>query len=192
MQKQKSMLKFILTALVMLLVNFLPQGTIHANDTVWEQTIYSHVQQYRAPQEAQKISKDIVAYAKMYNVNPILATAIFTEESHFTKNAVSGSGAVGISQLMPNTAAYLQVNPWNEEQNILGGIKYLSQLTQHYAGRTNADIYIEAAYNAGPGAVDRAGGIPDYTETRNYVQKVERTKSYIQQLAARHYSSRGY
>ena len=171
---------FTLAVLMIMLV--LPQGLSHADDVTVEQTIYNHVQHFRPSNEARLITNHILSYARIYNVNPLLATAVFTEESHFNKNAVSYSGAVGISQLMPSTAASMKINPWNEEQNIQGGMMYLGQLTKHYAGRSNPDVYIEAAYNAGPGAVDRAGGIPNYTETRDYVQKVERTKHYIQQL----------
>ena len=180
---QKTIKAGILTLLFMVVAITLPQGSTFAYDNTVEQTIYSHVQQFRPTTEAQKITSDIMTYARMYRVNPLLATAIFTEESHFNKNAVSYSGAVGISQLMPSTAAGLNINPWNEDQNIRGGIMYLGQLTQHYSRRPNADIFIEAAYNAGPGAVDRAGGIPNYAETRDYVVKVERTKNLIQHLA---------
>ena len=108
-----------------------------------------------------------------YDVDPILAAAVFTAESHFDNSAVSGAGAIGIAQLMPDTAASFGVNPYNEEDNIYGGVAYLGQMLSRYRNWDDPYIYAEAAYNAGPGAVDEAGGIPNYAETINYVDTVE-------------------
>ncbi|MBQ5758835.1 MAG: lytic transglycosylase domain-containing protein, partial [Schwartzia sp.] len=82
---------------------------------------------------------------------------------------VSPAGAVGIMQLMPETAAYLGVNPYDAASNIEGGAKLLGSQLRQYDGDVAKAL---AAYNAGPGAVEQYGGIPPYTETRNYIQRV--------------------
>jgi len=104
------------------------------------------------------------------NVDPALLDALVATESDYDPSAVSNKRAVGLTQLMPDTARSLGVaNPFDPAQNLQGGAKYLSQLISRFDGNiTNA----VAAYNAGPGAVDRHGGVPPYKETRNYVDRV--------------------
>lgn len=103
-----------------------------------------------------------------YNVPEDLLVALGYEESRFKSDAVSSAGAVGIMQLMPATAKYLGVsNPYDAEQNIMGGAKYLGQMLEKY--NRNVDLAL-AAYGAGSGAVDRAGGIPD--NMKAYIAKV--------------------
>ena len=111
----------------------------------------------------------IAAAARKYNVDPRLAAAIAQTESGGNQEAVSPAGAVGVMQLMPETAAGLGVNPYDKQQNIDGGVKYIRQMMDTFGGDVQKAI---AAYNAGPQAVKDYNGVPPYRETQNYVNKV--------------------
>jgi hypothetical protein len=108
--------------------------------------------------------------AKKNAVDPALIRAVMHAESAFNPAAVSSQGAQGLMQLMPATARELGVNnALNAAENIQGGVKYLGELLGMYQG----DISLAtAAYNAGPGAVDKYNGVPPYSETKAYVERV--------------------
>jgi soluble lytic murein transglycosylase-like protein len=126
------------------------------------------------PFTQQEIDAAIDLAASRHNVDPSLVRAVIKVESNFNPNAVSRKGAMGLMQLMPQTARQLKVvNPFDPEQNVDAGVRHLKKLMESYGGDVNLSL---AAYNAGAGAVARSAGIPRFGETRNYVKRI--TKLY--------------
>jgi len=125
----------------------------------------------------------IQAYSIAYEVDPNLVKAIIAIESCFDRKAVSSVGARGLMQLMPATAKELGVkDSFDGKANIRGGIKYFSQMLERF--NNNIELAL-AAYNAGPNAVEKYGGIPPYAETKGYVKKVlKRYNRYIAKTTA--------
>ncbi len=128
-------------------------------------------------EQAENIVKWVLLYSQRHDVNHRLIFALIKWESWFNPSCVSRSGAIGLTQLMPGTARYMKVDPWNVQQNIEGGIHYLALQLETYANRPNYErvILALACYNAGPNAVKRAGGVPNIAETQSYVRKVSAT-----------------
>jgi cell wall-associated NlpC family hydrolase len=121
----------------------------------------------------------IVQAAQANGVDPALFKALVRAESNFNPNAVSGAGAIGLTQLMPGTASGLGVqNAYDPMQNLMGGARYLHNALQQFNGDESLAL---AAYNAGTGAVRKYGGIPPYAETQAYVPRV---LGYAQQFRA--------
>jgi soluble lytic murein transglycosylase-like protein len=114
---------------------------------------------------------EITAAAKKHGIDPALLAGLVKQESGFNPNAGSPAGARGLTQLMPATAAGLGVTDVLDPiQNLDGGAKYLRQQLDAFGGDVTRAL---AAYNAGPGAVQRYGGVPPYAETQNYVRIVQ-------------------
>lgn len=119
--------------------------------------------------DKKELSKLVEKYAQKNNLDKKLVDSVIKTESAYNHKAVSPVGAMGLMQLMPSTAQSLGVNnPFDPEENISGGTKYLKNLINKY---DSVELGL-AAYNAGPATVNKYGGIPPYEETRNYVKKV--------------------
>ncbi|MDI3280280.1 MAG: lytic transglycosylase domain-containing protein [Bacillota bacterium] len=130
-------------------------------------------------EEALEITYQIILSARKYDLDPFLAASLAGVESRFERRAVSHRGALGIMQLMPETARALGVeDPFDPLQNIDAGVRYLAQLLKKYDGDVSLAI---AAYNAGPARVEER--VPPYRETEQHVERV--TTAYVRLTAGR-------
>ena len=139
--------------------------------------IAADIASYNGDTEQVEWIANAICYASsQYQVDPLLITAVMETESGFcfdTFYTPSSAGAIGLMQLMPDTAAAIGVNPFDPLDNIIGGTSYLRTCLDDFSGYGDyAVTYAVAAYNAGPQAVYQYGGCPPYTETRQYVIKV--------------------
>lgn len=122
------------------------------------------------PSTASWINDVVEKAALRHSVDPNLVRAIVQVESNFNPQAVSRKGAIGLMQLMPRTAKSLNVtNPYDPAQNVDAGVRHFKELLDSYGGNLELSL---AAYNAGVTAVHKSGGVPNYSETRNYVKKI--------------------
>nr|WP_238366734.1 lytic transglycosylase domain-containing protein [Mesobacterium pallidum] len=129
--------------------------------TKWATTVPAYVGKYRGPYLA--LARDA---ARMHGIPEDLFLRLVQQESGWNAQAKSHKGAMGLAQLMPATARKLGVDPKDPAQNLEGGARYLKQQYRKFGSWRLA----LAAYNAGPGAVEKYGGVPPYSETRNYVK----------------------
>lgn len=131
-------------------------------------TFRSTVKQMGVPESMDSIFEEA---AEIYNVPAVLLKAIGKAESGFDSAAVSPVGAQGVMQLMPATAQALGVSdPFDARSNIMGGAKYIAEKLNQYNG--DIDLAL-AAYNAGSGNVEKYGGVPPFTETINYIERIK-------------------
>ena len=141
-------------------------------DTDFQKILNSTIENKKNPTSVSRSEIDnlISKYADKNGLDEDFVKAVINQESGFNPNATSHCGAMGLMQLMPSTAQGLGVkNAYDAEQNIEGGTKYLKGLMDRFGNDKQLAL---AAYNAGPNAVKKYGGIPPYQETQNYVKKV--------------------
>lgn len=161
-----------------------PAGEAEATDIYT--VIADDVASYNGNAEQVDWITNAICYASaQYQVDPLLITAVMETESHFsfgTFYTTSSAGAIGLMQLMPDTASALGVNPFDPLDNVLGGASYLRTCLDDFAGYGDYAVTdAVAAYNAGPQAVYNYGGCPPYAETQDYIVKV--SDSYNRLLA---------
>ncbi|MBP1625878.1 MAG: Lytic transglycosylase catalytic [Holophagaceae bacterium] len=159
-----------------LVINNLPPASVRGQGLILKHVGVGHIRLAMSRVEMSKVlrSPELLALvdeiAAAEGVDPFLARAIIQAESAFNYRARSRVGALGLMQLMPQTAQrFGVVDPFDPRQNISGGTKYLRWLMDHFKGDTTKVV---AAYNAGEGAVERHGGVPPFKETRAYVPRV--------------------
>ena len=148
----------------------LPYRVIEIRSSCYACDLESKVDWYSTPLHLTSFQTSISRAASRYGVDPALIRAVIHAESAFQPEAKSRVGALGLMQLMPETAREMGVeDPLSPNDNIHGGVRYLAWLMQKSQGNVTLAT---AAYNAGPGAVERYQGIPPFKETETYVRRV--------------------
>lgn len=124
--------------------------------------------------QLEMIVRSVLYYSALYGLDHRLSFAMIKCESNFSPTCTSSAGAQGLTQLMPFNSRDMGLDPWDIEQNVRGGLKYLSDQLHKFPEKSNYEQCVLglACYNAGPGAVKRAGGVPNIPETVRYVKKV--------------------
>lgn len=147
-----------------------PQHSVVAKAVSTRAASNRQVATLQVPRTAGWINDIVEKAALRHAVDPNLVRAIVQVESNFNPHAVSRKGAIGLMQLMPRTAKSLNVsNPYDPAQNVDAGVRHFRELLDSYNGNLELSL---AAYNAGVSAVHRSGGVPNYSETRNYVKRI--------------------
>ena len=151
--------------------------TVHAFATVIHQAnpALAHAQSHA-------FAKDLIASAHRSGIDPKILAAIVIVESSWNANARSSAGAIGLGQLMPDTAAQMGVNPRNPQENLRGTARYLAKLQNRFRDKPHSLALTFAAYNAGAQAVANYGGVPPYPETQRYVVKVRAALSNVRKM----------
>lgn len=155
------------------------EGVIHFSNTQADERFELYLREgvkAQAPRKPAGLPEEdwmanyVDRYARSHNLSPALVHAIIKAESNGQRKAVSRKGAKGVMQLMPFTSKRLNVSdPFDPIENIEGGVRYIKELLATFEGDVTNTV---AAYNAGPAAVKKYGGIPPYQETRLYVRRV--------------------
>lgn len=155
--------------------NSLPEVENPKTDNDFQKILDKKIEHVKSGEKVERseINNLIEQYAAKNNLDKDFVKSVVRHESGFNVNATSKCGAMGLMQLMPATAEGLGVtNAYDAEQNIAGGTKYLKGLMDRFDN--NKELAL-AAYNAGPNAVKKYGGIPPYKETQNYVKNIMKT-----------------
>lgn len=149
-------------------------GNLSAHAASVEEIVYADVVGYLGQNEEARWIADAILYASsVYGVDPFLVTAMMEQESHFYIGSLSHAGAIGLMQLMPDTARIVGVDPYLPLDNILGGVAHIRDLLTTFSSWGAYGVtYAVAAYNAGAQAVFDYQGVPPYPETIDYVYGV--------------------
>lgn len=161
-----------------------PWPQVHKTDEVLSWWIHFHSPKY-ADDDCRKIAHQIVVKAEENKIDPLFFASLLQIESAYRLDAVSCSGALGLGQLMPDTACGLGVDPSDPMQNVAGSAKMLGQLLRNFPECEDPRPLALASYNAGPNLVKSLGTVPAYSQTTNYVYFIGYVHHRLKQISAR-------